>query len=225
MNTMRVEATSIPILPVASSVEESVATQHTPVTVAQMRAAIAKAYQTLNGHAPPPGTVDILTAQAALETGNGTKMNNFNFGGIKGHSPSGQTAHYMTREVLNGKSVHLQQGFRAYRSLDEGAIDFVSTLQSHFGGAMAQAQRGSIDGFAGALKSAGYYTASESEYASALHALAPSVSSPTALQAIDTSTVGASSAGANFPTSDTVARVLDAVAASTGRIASPTEDA
>ena len=85
----------------------------------------------------------------------------------------------MTREVQNGQSVHLQQGFRAYQSLDQGAVDYVSLMQTRFSSAMPAAEHGDVNGFASALKSSGYYTAPETEYASALHALAPNLQNTT----------------------------------------------
>ncbi len=98
-------------------------------------------------------------------------MFNFNFGGIKGASPAGTTAVYRTREVLGGKEVSIRDGFRAYASLDEGALDYVRTMKERFGGALAPAARGDVTGFAGALKRAHYYTASEADYAHGLTSL------------------------------------------------------
>jgi hypothetical protein len=96
---------------------------------------------------------------------------------------------------------------------------------------MPAAERGDLNGFASALKGAGYYTAPETEYASALHALAPNLQNtpinnvssetlvfsndPFALQ--NTPTV-------NFPSEAAVSRVLDAVATSSARIASPIDE-
>lgn len=141
-------------------------------------------------------------------------MFNFNFGGIKGASPRGETANYMTREVLDGQSVHLQQGFRAYSSLDEGAKDYVSVLRTRFPAAFAQAVAGNVDGFAHALKQSHYYTAPEQEYATGLRgAVGLPTTSPRVepLQAVPQ----------GFSTSAELSRILDAVSASATRIAAP----
>jgi flagellum-specific peptidoglycan hydrolase FlgJ len=227
---MRIDATSSTAA-IQTNRSSDVAAQKTPVSQADLRSAISRAYTKLNGQAPGAKLLDTLTAQASLETGRGTQMYNYNFGGIKGQSPSGQTAHYMTREVQNGQSVHLKQGFRAYRSLDDGAVDYVTLMQTRFGSAMPAAERGDLNGFASALKGAGYYTAPETEYASALKALAPNLqNTTTSMSSSETlpfsmdSLASGGSASVNFPTSDAVSRVLDAVATSSARIASPIDE-
>jgi hypothetical protein len=143
----------------------------TPVTRAQIRDAIARALETALGKRPSAGLVDVMTAHACLETGSGASMYNFNFGGIKGRGPDGATARCRTREVLGGREVEVRDGFRAYASLDAGALDYVRTMRARFGGAVAVAERGDAAAFAAALKKAGYYTASEHDYARGLAAL------------------------------------------------------
>jgi hypothetical protein len=44
-------------------------------------------------------------------------------------------------------------------------------MRDRFGGAVARAEAGDVDGFAHALKKASYYTADETKYASALRGL------------------------------------------------------
>src|SRR5580704_3710470 len=117
----------------------SVAARRTPASMSDVRAALGKALQSATGRAPSSRTVDVLAAQVSLETAGGQQMYNYNFGGIKGASPQGDTATYMTREVLDGQSVHIAQGFRAYSTLDAGATDYVSVLRSRFPAAFAQA--------------------------------------------------------------------------------------
>lgn len=156
----------------------------------------------------------MLSAQVSLETANGAQMYNFNFGGIKGVSPRGETANCMTHEVLDGQNVHISQGFRAYRSLDEGARDYVSVLQNRFPTALAQASAGDLSGFAHALKQAHYYTAPEQEYAAGLTAtgqVGGSDASPTDLLPVPT----------EFSTSVELSRVLDAISSSAVHIADP----
>ncbi len=145
--------------------------QRTPVTRADLRAAITRALERADGQRPQAELVNVLTAHASLETASGDRMYNFNFGGIKGASASGNTAVCRTHEVLGGKDVVIKDGFRAYGSLDEGALDYVRTMKSRFGGALAPAARGDVTGFASALKKAHYYTASEADYARGLTSL------------------------------------------------------
>jgi hypothetical protein len=180
----------------------------------EIRAALSRAMHVVTGRTPSSDALDVLQSQVSLETAHGSQMFNFNFGGIKGASPSGTTATYMTHEVLGGQDVTLAQGFRAYGSLDEGARDYVSVLRNRFPAAFAQATSGNIDGFAHALKASSYYTASESAYDAGLRAaggLAPA-SAPSSIAAAMPS---------EFSTSEELSRVLDAVAASAARIAAP----
>jgi flagellar protein FlgJ len=205
--------TGIPSTPTAARATE-VEAKRTPASMQQIRAALSRAVQAVTGRSPSADALDVLQSQVSLETAHGSQMFNFNFGGIKGASPSGTTASYMTHEVLGGQDVTLSQGFRAYGSLDEGARDYVSTLQTRFPAAFAQAAHGSVDGFAHALKASHYYTASEASYDAGLRAaggLAPAAPAPTL----------ASTGSSDFSTSEELSRVLDAVAASAARIAAP----
>lgn len=196
----------------AQAPTREVEARRTPASPQDIRAALSRAMEAVTGRRPHAGTLDILQAQVSLETGHGGQMFNFNFGGIKGTSPGGMTATYMTREVLGGQDVRLQQGFRAYGSLDEGARDYVSVLKDRFPAAFAQAVAGTIDGFAHALKQSHYYTASEQEYDAGLRGVAG---------------LGPGPGGAvqpppsEFSTSAELSRVLDAIASSAARIAAP----
>lgn len=210
---MRIGAPSAPVGPAAR--ERKVEPQRTPVTRADLRAAIGRALERTSASKPSAELVDVLTAQASLETASGASMYNFNFGGIKGHAPDGGIASLRTHEVLGGKDVVIRDGFRAYASLDDGARDFVSTMKTRFGGAVDAASRGDVAGFASALKRSGYYTASETDYARGLASLmrAPSgaLSSPAAIAAAPRAQ-GASFTTPDFGlTSAGLARVGDAL--------------
>jgi len=150
----------------------------TPVSKEQLRGAIRRGLEAVTGHAPSAKLVDVLTAHASLETASGARMYNFNFGGIKGASPSGQTAVCRTHEVLDGRDVVIKDGFRAYTTLDEGALDYVRTMKERFAGALEPASRGDVAAFAASLKRAGYYTASEADYARGLASLMGTTSAP-----------------------------------------------
>ena len=142
--------------------------QRTDVTPAQFKAALSRAYETVHGEAPSAATLEILSAHVAHETASGAKMYNYNFGGIKGRSPAGLTARLRTHEYFGGKKVNLRDGFRAYRSLDEGAVDYMALMSTRFGEAMDQAKGGDVDGFSHALKNKRYYTAPVEMYARAM---------------------------------------------------------
>jgi len=155
----------------SSATRREVEPTRTAVSREQIRGAIRRALETVDGARPSDKLVETLTAHASLETASGDRMYNFNFGGIKGVSPSGATAVYKTREVLGGKDVTIRDGFRAYASLDEGALDYVRTMKGRFSSALEPAARGDVAGFASALKRSGYYTASEADYSRGLASL------------------------------------------------------
>jgi hypothetical protein len=197
----------------------------TPVSRQELRAALGRAYQRVTGKAPTRSTIDTLTAQASLETASGARMYNFNFGGIKGASPRLETANCLTHEVIGSTDVVVRQGFRAYGSLDEGAEDFVRVLSTHFGSAMSKARTGDLDGFAHALKAAGYYTASETDYSSALRSLSDGSTGADddGLRPVPTTAEAVAAAAGNYSTSDELLRVLDALSSSALRIAGPAQ--
>lgn len=208
---MRVGAsmTTSPVIDRSRTTEVEV--QRTSVTRSDLRSAIGRAHQKLTGRAPSPALLDVLTAHASLETGSGAQMYNFNFGGIKGASPSGETARMRTKEVIGGREIEIRDGFRSYRSLDEGALDYVRLMRDRFGTAVARAESGDVDGFAHALKQAHYYTADESKYASALRGLSGKADAAASLVAADARPRATTSA-AVFPDSFELGRVLDAIA-------------
>jgi hypothetical protein len=156
----------------------------------EFRVALSRAYERVTGSKPKTATLDLLTAHASHETGRGQAMFNYNFGGLKGASPRGAIARYATREVENGQDRHIVDGFRAYRSLDEGAVDYVAFLQSHYAAALKAADGGNPDVFTAELKKRGYFTEELAPYAQSIRAL---VHDPTANgRAV---TAGASSVG------------------------------
>ncbi len=209
---MRIGAES---LAVARPPVREVQAQRTPASMGEIRAALGRALEAATGRRPNGRTVDVLAAQVSLETAHGQSMFNYNFGGIKGASQQGQTANYMTREVLGGHEVRLQQGFRAYGSLDEGARDYISVLSARFPQAYAQAASGNVDGFAHALKQSHYFTASEDQYAAGLRAAAGQSTQNPAPAAIAPVPMG-------LATSAELSRVLDAIASTAAQIADPT---
>jgi hypothetical protein len=212
------------------SVQE-VAPEKTNVSIEQLRSALSGAYTQLTGKTASKSFLDILTAQARLETGNGQHMWNYNFSGIKGAGPEGMTAKLHTHEILGGKDGEIVDGFRAYSSLQAGSTDYEHLLQHQFHAALDCAQRGDVDGFAHALKTSGYYTASEDSYSAALHSITGgtphAVAAASASRGSQMSLESADSMGSDAShamTVDMVHRMMDALSASASRIVSPDDD-
>jgi flagellum-specific peptidoglycan hydrolase FlgJ len=205
--------------------------EKTEVSIDQLRSALSGAYTQLTGKVASKPFLDILTAQARLETGNGQHMWNYNFSGIKGAGPEGMTAKLHTHEILGGKDVEIVDGFRAYSSLQEGATDYVHLLQHQFHAALDCAQRGDVDGFAHQLRASGYYTASEQDYSRALHSITGgtphAVTAQSAARGAEMSLESASSPGANASqplTTEMIQRMMDALTVSASSIANPDDD-
>jgi flagellar protein FlgJ len=144
----------------------------TPMREADAAAAISNAYRGVVGAPPSKATLAILVSQWSLETGGGRAMMDYNFGGIKGRSPSGHSVSYPTTEGSGDTARSVVDSFRAYGSANEGAVDYVRLLHDHFPSALCQARAGNPVGFAHALKSGGYFTGSEKAYSAAISATA-----------------------------------------------------
>jgi flagellum-specific peptidoglycan hydrolase FlgJ len=99
-------------------------------------------------------------------------MMNFNFGGIKGAGPSGLTTACRTKEGSGETEHRIVDHFRAYRSADEGATDYLRLLQSRYPQALEAAKSGDSQAFVHRLKSAGYFTGSEEAYTRSVSSIA-----------------------------------------------------
>ena len=141
-----------------------VAAVRTPLTPDQASSLIAGALERQTGEPPSKETVAILTAQWAHETGRGASMFNYNFAGIKGTSPAGLSVSQRTREGYGATERTITDNFRAYRTAEEGADDYVALLQRRFPAALDAAQAGDPAGTVRALKQAGYFTGDEVAY-------------------------------------------------------------
>lgn len=141
-----------------------VAASRTPLTGSQAASALRSAFRARYGHEPSDKTVAILGAQWSLETGGGRSMMNYNFGGIKGASPSGQSTRYGTVEGSGAGEQHIVDRFRAYGSAAEGASDYLQVLEKRFPSAFGMARAGDAKAFVHELKRAGYFTGSEEQY-------------------------------------------------------------
>jgi hypothetical protein len=126
----------------------------------------------VRGQPPRPETLSILVGQWAHETGRGASMLNYNFGGLKGAGPSGQSAAYVTREGSGDNATHGVARFRAYGSAEEGARDYVSLLARRYPDAVRAAEQGDAAGFVRGLKARGYFTDDEAAYSKSVQSLA-----------------------------------------------------
>jgi hypothetical protein len=150
----------------ASGSERAGAVQavRTPITPEQASGLIAGALERRTGAAPSKETVAILTAQWAHETGRGASMFNYNFAGIKGSSPAGLSVVQRTHEGYGATERTITDSFRAYRTAEEGADDYVALLQRRFPAALDAAKQGDPAGCVRALKQSGYFTGDEVAY-------------------------------------------------------------
>lgn len=136
----------------------------TQLSAGQAREALRAAWENVTGEAPSDKTLALITAQWAHETGGGASMFNYNFAGIKGTGPSGLTVSQRTREGYGDSERRIVDNFRAYRSAEEGATDYVALLQRRFPDAVEGAKQGDAAAFVRGLKSRGYFTAHEGTY-------------------------------------------------------------
>lgn len=216
----------------AEPVSREVPPRKTSLSPGEIRKALADGHVALHKERIPPKMLDVLSAQVCHETGHGASMYNNNFGGIKGTSQEGTTARLRTREVLDGKEVALKDGFRAYSTPSAGASDYLLFLEKRFPRAMDAARAGDVDGFVKGLKAGHYFTADADQYAASMRGIVKAGFEGGASAAKPSrETLPALMPGMDFenlppdvnlyPTATAVARVMDAVAASSVQIAKP----
>ncbi len=129
---------------------------------------LKRAWKRLLHEAPSDDVVLIITAHWAHETHGGRQMYNYNFGGIKGHAQDGSSC---VREAHEGSGLHVRallDRFRAYKSVRDGAEDYLSLLIRKYPEAIAAAERGDVTDFVAQLKLGRYFTGSETDYARSL---------------------------------------------------------
>jgi hypothetical protein len=149
-----------------------VAPTRTPLSGSQAADALQAAWQDTVGRPASPSTLSILVGQWAHETGRGSAMLNYNFGGIKGAAPGGTSTAYLTHEGSGASAVQVRDRFRAYDTPEAGASDYLSLLARRYPEALQAAERGDPAGFVQALKSRGYFTGDEAAYTKSVAALA-----------------------------------------------------
>jgi hypothetical protein len=118
--------------------------------------------------------VNILYAQAALETGNFSDTKNYNFGNIKASPKSGKWTSFPCGENLDGKSYkftarHPMCYFRAFETAQEGIAFYLGTLGKRYHSALEAAVQGDVKAFANELHENGYYTAKPELYLKGLN--------------------------------------------------------
>lgn len=132
---------------------------------------LADAWQSTLNETPSERTLALLCAHWAHETDHGRRMYAYNFGGIKGTGPGGNSVVIWTRE-LDGEARFVQRTFRAYLTPEEGARDYVNLLAQRYSAALRAAREASVERFVTALSARGYFTDDESTYLRSLARLA-----------------------------------------------------
>jgi hypothetical protein len=146
--------------------------ERTPLGEDEAAVHLARAWISVAGTAPSAQTLSLLWAQWAHETGRGRRMRGFNFAGIKGNGPEGDSFVAWTREVTSRPEQRTRDTFRAYSTPEGGAHDYVRLISSRYPAAWRAAVRGDVTRFVRALDLGGYFTDSDRAYSRALSSLA-----------------------------------------------------
>ena len=149
----------------------------TPCAVADVGLALYVAWRELFGEEPGRGSLLVLLAQWALETGRGKACHCYNLGNAKSVDGDGYDyTFFRCNEVIGGRVVwfdppHPACRFRAFETLEAGAADYLALLHRRFASAWPAVLAGDPADFAHRLKAARYYTANEAAYAAGLTSL------------------------------------------------------
>jgi hypothetical protein len=152
--------------------------KRTKISTKQMREALTSAWIDRYGSPPSNSTMNILLAQAALETGEGQLMDNFNFGNIHaGRSskdldvapppPANPHIKYYDGIDFDGTGRKYRVTFEAYDSAEEGARRYIDKLHDRWPQAIGPLLNGDTDAYLAALVSnpkAKYFEASPERY-------------------------------------------------------------
>jgi hypothetical protein len=152
---------------------EELPDQYTAVDANPLGAALVAAWRKLFGVLPARESILVLMAQSALETGRWKACHNWNLGNVKSYAGDGRCfTLFACTEVIAGHVVHFTPPdpacrFRAFHTLDEGAIDYLGFLHGlkRYQAAWAELIAGDAAGFVHQLKAGGYFTADEGQYA------------------------------------------------------------
>ena len=149
----------------------------THATPAEVGRALVRAWRALEGRDPDRRSIVVLLAQGALETGRWKSMHCWNLGNVKSVDGDGRSwTFFRCNEVLGGRVVwfdppHPACRFRAFDTLDEGALDYLALLRRRYVSAWPAVLVGDPVAFVRALKRARYFTADEEPYVRAVASL------------------------------------------------------
>jgi hypothetical protein len=148
----------------------------TPVTPTEVLDALGAAGSQVLGSTPHRTSLLVLLSQWALETGRGHSMHCYNLGNVKSNQKSGDWCFFRCNEIIKGKVVWFNPDeagccFRAFATLDDGALDYLKTLRERFGRVWPAVDAGDPAMFSHLLRMNRYYTADEGQYTRTLVAL------------------------------------------------------
>lgn len=154
---------------------EPVPAKKTPVTPAEMYAALRSAWVAKFGAEPSRASLLVLLAQSGIETADWRSMWNYNVGNVKRGKGQPWTMLPHVWEIIRGERVvfeppHPQTHFRAFPDLEAGAAAYLDTMAGRFAKSWEAVVSGDPEAFARALKAQHYYTAPVDAYAKALAA-------------------------------------------------------
>jgi hypothetical protein len=141
----------------------------TPVSPAEVLGALGRAWTKTFGQDAERKSLLVLLSQWALETGRGKSMHCYNLGNVKSTGQTGDWCFFRCNEILNGKvewfdPEHPQTRFRAFGTLDEGALDYLTALHRRFEKSWPAVLAGEPAAFVHALRLQNYFTANEATY-------------------------------------------------------------
>lgn len=144
----------------------------TPVNPDELGRALVGAWRNLFGETPSRESILLLLAQSAHETARWVALRCYNIGNVKSVLDDGRDfTFFRCWEMLNGKRVwfdppHPFCRFRAFRTLEAGAVDHLAFLHGmkRYALAWEQVRRGDPVAFVHAIKAAGYFTDNEESY-------------------------------------------------------------
>lgn len=145
-------------------------TRMTPVEAVRY---LSSAYAQLTGHPPSDRVLGVLLGQWGLESGTGTRMYNFNYGGVKipRRGWEGGRVRLATHETIRGQRVNTEAWFQAYGTPEEGAIHYLRNILDNYGEALAAVDRsGNPEDYGRHMGR--YHTGDNSEYAAGIARIA-----------------------------------------------------
>jgi hypothetical protein len=152
---------------------EELTNKFTPCVPSQMLYALAYAWEKLFNETPAKESLYILLSQWAHETGRGKYCHNWNIGNYKHIEGDSRDYCYFTcKEIINGKEVWYHPDvdserpyccFRAYRTIEAGAIDYLASLYNRYKKAWPAVLAGDPSDFAHQLKLQKYYSDAEND--------------------------------------------------------------